>query len=567
MPPRARILSALALTLLAAWGLLAQPASPDPTPSFGDRVEVSVISLEVFVTDRDGKPIRGLKQEDFELTEGGKPVEISNFSAFEGGSATEILAGEASLEGGVEPPAPPPPPPLSLILYVDNVHLLPATRKRAFTQVKEFLTQSVPKGARFSIVSYERSPRLALDFTQDLSAVFATLDDLAKKNPMGIEGRAGRQIALSQIRAAYDDQGCDERAVDQMRVAALSYAQPLAADDAQSYRALGEFVSTLAGIEGRKALLHLSDGVPLLSGEEVFSLTNSLCEGTFERLDLSRFAHYNSLRNVTRQANAGGVTFYTLEAAGVRAPISSSADQAQGTLYGHQELEAIANQQDALYNLADATGGKAILNTNKLAAALVEVTEDLENYYWLGFTTERAADGRARTLDIKVRRDGVKVRYRKTFREKSREEKHEERVLGALLFGKQDNPLGAVLEKGPIVPTSGKDAKKGVMLVPVRLRLPMANLALLSQEGGGGYGKLRISMMARDHEGGTAPMRKVEVPIELSKEQLGESGGKSFAYEIKIAMRAGEHRLALGVEDVPTGVTSYVAFDFTVPKG
>jgi len=75
-------LRSLVLPVLAASGpaLFAQ-APPPPPPSFGEVMEVNVVNIEVYVTDRDGKRVTGLRKEDFEVLEDGKPVGITNFSA------------------------------------------------------------------------------------------------------------------------------------------------------------------------------------------------------------------------------------------------------------------------------------------------------------------------------------------------------------------------------------------------------------------------------------------------------------------------------------------------------
>jgi hypothetical protein len=43
------------------------------------RSTVSLVEIDVQVTDRDGKPIKGLKQEQFTVTEDGKPQKVSTF--------------------------------------------------------------------------------------------------------------------------------------------------------------------------------------------------------------------------------------------------------------------------------------------------------------------------------------------------------------------------------------------------------------------------------------------------------------------------------------------------------
>ena len=94
----ARPLATLAFVLCGLAPMLAPPAAgakpttrpQDPGPAavgdaatkegaFFEQVNVDIINVEVFVTDKKGEPIRGLKQEDFQIFEDGRPVAISNF--------------------------------------------------------------------------------------------------------------------------------------------------------------------------------------------------------------------------------------------------------------------------------------------------------------------------------------------------------------------------------------------------------------------------------------------------------------------------------------------------------
>src|SRR5687767_10504220 len=56
--------------------LLAQAVAP---PQF--KSGVNFVEVDVVVADRTGVPVRGLRREDFEVTEDGKPVELLTFSA------------------------------------------------------------------------------------------------------------------------------------------------------------------------------------------------------------------------------------------------------------------------------------------------------------------------------------------------------------------------------------------------------------------------------------------------------------------------------------------------------
>ena len=65
--------------LPAALLLLAAQQPPAPKPGF--KSGVTVVEVDVVVTDKSGRPVRGLRREDFEISEDGSPVEIATFSA------------------------------------------------------------------------------------------------------------------------------------------------------------------------------------------------------------------------------------------------------------------------------------------------------------------------------------------------------------------------------------------------------------------------------------------------------------------------------------------------------
>jgi len=59
--------------------LLSTQQAPQPKPGF--KSDVTVVEVDVVVTDKSGRPVRGLRREDFEIFEDGSPVEIATFSA------------------------------------------------------------------------------------------------------------------------------------------------------------------------------------------------------------------------------------------------------------------------------------------------------------------------------------------------------------------------------------------------------------------------------------------------------------------------------------------------------
>jgi Ca-activated chloride channel family protein len=66
--------------LLAVWLVFAMQQAP-PRPTF--KSGVTLIEVDVVVTDHSGRPVRGLSRDDFTIAEDGIPVDIATFSAID----------------------------------------------------------------------------------------------------------------------------------------------------------------------------------------------------------------------------------------------------------------------------------------------------------------------------------------------------------------------------------------------------------------------------------------------------------------------------------------------------
>src|SRR4029077_20793196 len=71
---------------------------------------------------------------------------------------------------------------------------------------------------------------------------------------------------------------------------------------------------------------------------------------------------------------------------------------------------ALDNQQ-ALYMLAEGTGGFVIVNTNDLLGGLEKIGKEQNAYYVLGYTPVESAEGSCHTFKVKVDH-GMNVRAR-----------------------------------------------------------------------------------------------------------------------------------------------------------
>ena len=75
-PGMALLVFGLAAGWLATGPASAQEDTSTPDASVMEVVDVVLVNVEVWATDRKGNPIQGLSAADFEVFEDGRPVEI-----------------------------------------------------------------------------------------------------------------------------------------------------------------------------------------------------------------------------------------------------------------------------------------------------------------------------------------------------------------------------------------------------------------------------------------------------------------------------------------------------------
>ena len=152
-------LAALGALALLGWGSTATRAQDSSATSFLEQVEVRVINVDVVVLDKDGVRVTGLERDDFEVLENGKPVELTNFSAYgeesiAGGDATATLPdlGADAAEAAAETP---PAPPLTWAFFVDQMKMDPGIRNHVLKQLATFSARSIREGDRALTATYD----------------------------------------------------------------------------------------------------------------------------------------------------------------------------------------------------------------------------------------------------------------------------------------------------------------------------------------------------------------------------------------------------------------------------
>lgn len=605
---KARILAAALLTALCGSPLGAQTATD---PRFGEVVEVTVVNVDVYVTDNNGNRVSGLKKEDFVVLEDGKPVQVTNFEAVQGRPAPAApgapLPSPPSNPPAAAAPSPArpasPEPALSLVVFVDNLHISPDNRTRALEQIRKFLATNVRSGDRVMLASHGLGLHTRQTFTDDPAAIDSALKEMEGLPAFGVQAATARQEALRTMLTLFGLEGCDNDVVDPVE----SYAEQMRAEALKTLGALTLMVNSLSGVPGRKAMLYVSDGVPVTPGEELFQALYELCSGGAERagisvgylsekigrgtapgggnsgegsasgtaegvtgigygapqalLDAQSYSLVRQFADLTAHANAHRVTFYTLQAggAGVRAAASDGARGGERLLQMMTVQQTqTTNYQGSLHAMAAETGGRAMLDVNNFLPELARMQEDFSSYYSLGYNPAQLGQGKQHRIEVKVKRPGLRVRYRQSYRDKPLLERMVDRTLAALLHGLEDNPLAVSVEIGDQV--QGEDGK---LAVPIQLKIPLFKLTLLHQEGSYN-GKLRLLVATRDARGASSPVRQVEVPLEIPRKEVLSAMGQHYLYNVTLRMAPGEQRVAVAVHDEVSARTSYLSRGVTV---
>lgn len=139
------------------------------------------------------------------------------------------------------------------------------------------------------------------------------------------------------------------------------------------------------------------------------------CERQESRLSSIDFEQ--RFRDLLTSASRANVSFYPVDVGGLKTNLpdaSTPGIPTPGQTFGM--LEAGTNRMATLQTLAENTDGRAIVNANGLDEGFRKIADDLSAYYLLGYSSTNAAmDGRFRRIEVKVSQPKVSVAARKGY--------------------------------------------------------------------------------------------------------------------------------------------------------
>lgn len=560
-----------------------------PAATIVEELTVSVVNIDVHVTDRGGRPISNLSIDDFEVFEQGEPVEITNFLSASARDDRAWAEGDALKDANV------PDEPLMVALYIDRYRTSQGNLLRIEDDLGAFLGRRGDRegtGVRFMLATGDPDLNIRVPFTIDPAELTEALRELrSEPRALAHDDEILRSQILREMRLTYEvcaqppsspnNPGC-EPCVDQwpsLLGSANRYAASMQSRSGPSLSALSELVTALGGLPGPKALIYVSDGLPQRPGADFYHYLGEICpdrqsetdalERTWD--DTTRFNQFSAFSNANR------VTIYPVDAAGIRPPssVDTSLAGGLGDLAGagsgaanlstvlvpsrRNDRVRVDNLQATLSLLADETGGRAVFNQARPAEALEEIAADFGSYYSLGYSAP--LDGRhpIRQIDVRLAKAGKgwQVRYRRSYILKSQEQRLADRLFAALKLNEQDNPLGVDVTFGEVNPAAGSPASA----LPVEVHIPASAVTLLPGPSGP-TGALRIFLVAENESGERTSMR--QKTLTLGQAQLPPPE-ESTLVVVNVDLPPGRFDVAVGVRDEASGRGSYLVRDIALP--
>ncbi len=564
-------------TVLLLGLLLTLPALAQEGNLFFDTVDVAVVNLEVLVNDAEGLPVTDLREEDFEILVDGNPVDITNFFMVRNREAT-LVEDEAPDPGmaGVTPT--PETTRLNLVVFVDDLNMRPENRNLIFRRLRSFLTEKLDPRDRVMLVSQNDRVRVTEGFTNDTQALLAALDEMEKVASRHLQTETEMRRVLRRLQGANLTQqggGLDSTNFLEATLTAEQLAQSIRVLIDQRYQkvaasvdSLKRFTASLAGMEGRKAVLYVSDGLPTQPGESLAQAWINKYESwiysedaqdvldelrDMGRISTSRqFDASRILRELVEEASANRVAFYPISNGSRIWGAAASAEYGgSGTSDGRgafsQDVAALENinLDRSLLQMAEGTGGVAFTRSTNIDGLMERMVQDYSSFYSLGYTPEGGGDDAFHKVQIKVNRPDVEVRHFKGVRKKEALANLQDLTLSALHYGLVDNTLEIELEPGEITPAEAKGRFRQTVLV----KIAFGKLLLLPEEENQ-TGRVTLFVTVRDEKtGGLSPFQRIELPIKIPNANILEALGQTAAYPLELELEGGTKRLAIGARD------------------
>jgi VWFA-related protein len=556
--------------------------APQPAPAstfFSETIEVRVINVEAVVTDKKGQPVTGLTKDDFDVYENGQKQEITNFNEIrlpqvmqtaQGQPAQPPQAATAAATAERANDIPAEQRSRKVILFIDNTALPPFHRNRILPSMKTFIHKTLRPSDQVMIAIWKPGLDIRLPFTNDFAAADKLLDALAKEGSIGTQFQVDRrtmQQELLGMPADYAIRQPPEKPPFSLALALVRvYATKQVHEQHQAVEAFKALISSVRGMEGRKAAVFISERLDENPGKVAFDfldqMKDSFAGGQSANMAAEELSYTDRelVPSITKLANSSGVTLYPMDAAGLGGETQMmSAEESGSAGYNLPSRTAVPMRLTAVTmgSIATATGGWALTNSNNFDLAFNTIGNDLSSYYSLGFRASGARQDAVRSLVVKLKNPrGLTIRTRQEFVEKSLLSEMNDAVSAHLFFPISRNDLNIKMTSGE--PKLSVEAEK--VDIPVDVKIPTDSLTLVP-EGTDLTGHFSTYVAFVRKDGAVSKVTRQEQALRFPADSLKRR--KDITVRTIVTIDARTEGVSIGVMDDLSHVTGFAMLKLT----
>jgi VWFA-related protein len=527
-----------------------QPAKPAQSAAL--RSSSDLVRIDVEVTDKSGKPIKGLRADQFIVTDDGKAQTIANFY-YADIEAVETAAADDSkpIVVPVDNSGPDTPAAAAasdqlrdrrlLVLFFDLTSMQSDDLTRAHDAAAKFLKTQMTKADVVAVVTFSTKLTVVANLTNDKAvlekAVASLIETSASdiSNPLYAAAQNGEYDVQEYTGAAFTP--------DETEFNVFNTDQKLAAVEG--------LANVLGGIPGRKSVIEFTGGITQ-TGEE----------------------NRTQLRAATDAANRADVSIYSIDSRGLMAAppggdVTTNAATGTSMFTGasvFHQTDQREDSRDTLATLSTDTGGKAFFDLGDLDDAFPKIQQENGGYYLIAYNLgpEVKRDGRWRSIHVKVNAPGAHVRYRDGYYA-PRDFQHLQKEDRAQQLADAVNSDNPVVELPVAVETGIFRVSENQSYVPIAAKISASALEW-AEKHGTQQAEFDFAVQVRGVPSGQIVAELHDTTqVKLDAARFAEINKKNLLYQGGVLLAPGNYRLKFVARENESGKIGTFEESLSVP--